>query len=104
MRFLPLSAFALTEPLHGSDSVALETSARREGDEYVLDGEKRWIGNGTVADVLVVWARDTEDGEVKGFLVEKGAPGLTTRRIETQLRHAGQKTRVIGAHGKSEGL
>jgi glutaryl-CoA dehydrogenase len=51
-------AFALTEPNHGSDSVALETRARRDGDEYVLHGAKRWIGNGSVADVVVVWARD----------------------------------------------
>lgn len=80
-----LGAFALTEPRHGSDSVALETSARREGDQYVLDGEKRWIGNGTVADVLVVWARDADDGQVKGFLVESGTPGLETRRIDGKV-------------------
>ncbi len=80
-----LGAFALTEPLHGSDSVALEASARREWAQYVLDGEKRWIGNGTVADVLVVWARDTEDGQVKGLLVEKGTPGLQTLRIEGKV-------------------
>jgi glutaryl-CoA dehydrogenase len=77
-----LGAFALTEPLHGSDSVALETSARRDGDRWILNGQKRWIGNGTIADVIVVWARDTADGHVKGFLVEKGAPGLAARRIE----------------------
>ena len=75
-----LGAFALTEPDHGSDAVALETTARRDGDGYVLDGEKRWIGNGTIADVIVVWARDTTDGQVKGFLVEKGAPGYDARR------------------------
>lgn len=80
-----LGAFALTEPLHGSDSVALETTARRDGDAYVLDGHKRWIGNGTVADVLVVWARDTEDGQVKGFLVEGGTPGLDARRMEGKV-------------------
>ena len=78
-------AFALTEPLHGSDSVALETTARRDGDTWVLDGEKRWIGNGTIADVLVVWARDHEDGQVKGFLVEGGAPGLDARRMEGKV-------------------
>jgi glutaryl-CoA dehydrogenase len=77
-----LGAFALTEPEHGSDSVALETSARRDGDEYVIDGAKRWIGNGTVADVTVVWARDTDDGQVKGFLVERDTPGLEARVIE----------------------
>ncbi|MDP9434318.1 MAG: acyl-CoA dehydrogenase family protein [Actinomycetota bacterium] len=78
-------AFALTEPRHGSDSVALETTAVRDGDGYVLNGHKRWIGNGTVADVLVVWARDSEDGQVKGFLVEGGAPGLDARAIEGKV-------------------
>jgi len=78
-------AFALTEPLHGSDSVALETTARRDGDSWVLDGDKRWIGNGTIADVLVVWARDTEDGQVKGFLVEGGTPGLDASKIEGKV-------------------
>jgi len=77
-----IGAFALTEPAHGSDSVALETSARRDGDTWYLTGEKRWIGNGTIADVTVVWARDTADGKVKGFLVEKGAPGYTAARID----------------------
>jgi glutaryl-CoA dehydrogenase len=70
-----IGAFALTEPDHGSDSVALETSARRDGDTWVIDGAKRWIGNGTIADVAVVWARSTEDGQVKGFLVETDTPG-----------------------------
>jgi glutaryl-CoA dehydrogenase len=77
-----IGAFALTEPLHGSDSVALETSARRDGDEWVINGAKKWIGNGTLADVAVVWARDTADGQVKGFLVEKGTPGYTPTRID----------------------
>jgi glutaryl-CoA dehydrogenase len=77
-----IGAFALTEPLHGSDSVALETSARREGDTWILNGHKKWIGNGSIADVTVVWARDTEDGKVKGFLVEKGVPGYEARRID----------------------
>jgi glutaryl-CoA dehydrogenase len=52
------------------------------GDGWILNGHKRWIGNGTIADVLVVWARDVADGKVKGFLVEKGAEGLHARRIE----------------------
>jgi glutaryl-CoA dehydrogenase len=77
-----LGAFALTEPDHGSDSVSLETTARRDGDAYVIDGAKRWIGNGTVADVVVVWARDTEDGRVKGFLVELPAAGYEASVIE----------------------
>ena len=78
-------AFALTEPLHGSDSVALESTARRDGDDWVLDGQKRWIGNGTIADVIVVWARDTGDGQVKGFLVEGGSPGLVATRMEGKV-------------------
>ena len=76
-----IGAFALTEPLHGSDSVSLETSARRVGDEWVLNGAKKWIGNGTIADVVVIWARDAEDAQVKGFLVEKGTPGYDATRI-----------------------
>ena len=77
-----LGAFALTEPMHGSDSVALETSARRDGGDWVIDGAKKWIGNGTLADVVVVWARDVTDGHVKGFLVEKGTPGFDARRMD----------------------
>ncbi len=74
-RMEKIGAFALTEPNHGSDAVALETRARRVGNEYVLDGAKRWIGNASFADVVVVWARDDE-GNVGGFLVEKGMPGF----------------------------
>ena len=77
-----LGAFALTEPAHGSDSVALDTTARRDGDHWVINGQKKWIGNGTVADVVVVWARDLADKQVKGFLVEKGTPGYDARRID----------------------
>ena len=77
-----IGAFALTEPTHGSDSVALETTARRDGDTWVLNGEKKWIGNGTIADVIVVWARDTEDGQVKGFLVEPHMSGYDAQRID----------------------
>lgn len=77
-----IGAFALTEPNHGSDSVALETIARKDGDDYIITGEKKWIGNGTIADVIVVWARDVEDGQVKGFLVEQGTPGYEATIIE----------------------
>jgi glutaryl-CoA dehydrogenase len=76
-----IGAFALTEPNHGSDSVALETSARSDGDTWVLNGAKRWIGNGSIADVVVVWARDTGDGQVKGFLVETDSPGFAAQTI-----------------------
>lgn len=70
-----IGAFALTEPDHGSDSVALETSATRRGSHYVLTGHKRWIGNASMADVTVVWARDTADGEVKAFVIERAENG-----------------------------
>ena len=69
-----LGAFALTEPDHGSDSVGLETTAHRVGDEWVLNGEKMWIGNGSVGDMTVVWARD-DAGDVRGFLVNQDTPG-----------------------------
>jgi glutaryl-CoA dehydrogenase len=77
-----IGAFALTEPEHGSDSIALETTARRVRDSYVINGAKNWIGNGTIADVVVVWARDVDDREVKGFLVETGTPGYEARVME----------------------
>ena len=72
-RLEKLGAFALTEPDHGSDSIGLETTARRDGDCFVTNGHKKWIGNGSIADVVVVRARDTADGQVKGFLVERGS-------------------------------
>jgi glutaryl-CoA dehydrogenase len=76
-RMEQIGAFGLTEPNHGSDAIALETRARRDGNGYVLDGAKRWIGNASFADVTIIWARD-EDGNVGGFLVEKGRPGFET--------------------------
>jgi glutaryl-CoA dehydrogenase len=86
-RLEQIGAFALTEPEHGSDAVMLETSARRDGGEWVLDGRKRWIGNASFADLVIVWAR-REDGEVGGFVVEKGAPGFDARVMtgKTALR------------------
>ncbi len=80
-----IGAFALTEPDHGSDSVSLETTARRKGDVWVLNGAKKWIGNGTIADVVIVWARDVEDGRVKGFLVRPSTPGYVARRIDGKV-------------------
>ena len=75
-RLEKIGAFGLTEPRHGSDAVALETSARRDGDGWVLTGAKKWIGNGSIADYVLIWARD-EDGDVGGYVVEKGSPGYT---------------------------
>ncbi|MCL6594692.1 MAG: acyl-CoA dehydrogenase family protein [Firmicutes bacterium] len=78
-----IGCFGLTEPDAGSDPGAMRTRARRDGDAYVLDGAKRWITNGSIADVAVVWARDDE-GEVAGFLVERGTPGFSAPEIETK--------------------
>ncbi len=88
-RMEKIGAFGLSEPHGGSDVAGgLETTARREGDAWVLDGAKRWIGNGTFADLVVVWARDVSDGadgEVKGFVVEQGTPGFTATKMEGKL-------------------
>lgn len=74
--------FALTEPQHGSDSVSLETSARPDGaGGWVLNGAKKWIGNGAAGGITIVWARDTEDGQVKGFVVEQSTPGYEAEVI-----------------------
>jgi glutaryl-CoA dehydrogenase len=64
-----IGAFGLTEPLRGSDAAHVLTTARREGDSYLLNGEKRWIGNASIADLLIIWARD-ENGGFGGFVVE----------------------------------
>ena len=83
-RLEKIGAFALTEPDHGSDSLLLETSAVRDGRDYVLNGSKRWIGNGSIADLVIVWARD-EAGGVGGFVVEKGTPGYEARVMTGKL-------------------
>jgi glutaryl-CoA dehydrogenase len=73
-----IGAFGLTEPEQGSGIAGgLSTTARRDGDEWVLDGEKKWIGNASFADLVIIWARDVEDHQVKGFVVEKGTEGMT---------------------------
>jgi glutaryl-CoA dehydrogenase len=81
-----IGAFGLTEPDVGSGVArGLGTSARRDGDGWILNGNKAWIGNATFADVTVVWARDVADSQVKGFLVEKGTPGFTTEKMERKI-------------------
>jgi glutaryl-CoA dehydrogenase len=78
-----LSAFALTEPLSGSDSArGLRTIATRDGDNWVINGSKRWIGNATFSDMTIVWARSTEDDQVKGFMVPTSTPGYTATKME----------------------
>lgn len=74
------AAFGLTEPDHGSDSVALETTARRDGDDWIINGHKYWIGHGALDGMTVVWAR-MDDGEVGAFLVNQDTPGYTTEPI-----------------------
>ena len=84
--FEKIGAFALTEPTGGSDVAnGLRTTARREGDEWVLNGQKRWIGNGTFADLIVVWARDEADDQVKGFVVHGDNPGYAATKIENKI-------------------
>jgi glutaryl-CoA dehydrogenase len=85
-RMEQIGAFGLTEPDVGSGtSGGLTTTARREGDAWVLNGQKKWIGNATFADVTVIWARDEADSQVKGFLVEKGTPGITAEKMEDKM-------------------
>jgi len=76
-----VGCFALTEHGHGSDPGGMETRARREGDHYILNGSKCWIGNASIADVKLVWAKD-DDGRVGGFVVENDAPGFRANDIE----------------------
>ena len=76
-----VGCFALTEHGHGSDPGGMETRAKRDGDSYILNGSKCWIGNASIADVKVIWAKD-DDGHVGGFVVEKDAPGFRARDIE----------------------
>jgi glutaryl-CoA dehydrogenase len=78
-----IGCFGLTEPDFGSEAAGMQTSARRDGDTYILNGTKMWITNGGIADLAVVWARG-EDG-IRGFLVEHGTPGFTTSNIERKL-------------------
>ena len=81
-----IGAFGLTEPDVGSGVAGgLTTTARRDGTEWVLDGQKKWIGNATFADYVIIWARSLEDGQVKGFVVEKGTPGFETSKQKDKI-------------------
>ncbi|SEH79441.1 MULTISPECIES: acyl-CoA dehydrogenase family protein [unclassified Leifsonia] len=78
-----LGAFGLTEPTSGSDSArGLKTVATRDGENWVLNGSKRWIGNATFSDITIIWAKSAEDGQVKGFIVPSTSPGYTATKIE----------------------
>ena len=85
-RFEKIGCFGLTEPLVGSGaSGGLTTTAKREGDTWILNGEKRWIGNAPWCDVAIIWARDLADNQVKGFIVEnKTTPGFSVEKIENK--------------------
>lgn len=81
-----VGAFGLTEPEGGSQvSRGLRTTARRDGDTWVLNGEKKWIGNSTFSDVTVIWARDVADDQVKGFVVRRGTPGFGVEKIQGKI-------------------
>jgi glutaryl-CoA dehydrogenase len=79
-----IGCFGLTEPDAGSDPGSMRTHARRDGSDWILNGAKMWITNGTIADVATVWAR-TDDGGIRGFLVEKGMPGFSAPEIHKKL-------------------
>ena len=84
--FEAIGAFGLTEPEVGSGVArGMKTTARRDGDTWVLNGAKRWIGNATFADVVGIWARDEADDQVKGFLVEKDTPGFVPTKMEHKI-------------------
>lgn len=86
MSFEKIGSFGLTEPLVGSaTSGGMMTTCRREGDEWVLDGQKKWIGNATFADLNVIWARDVESNQAKGFVVMKDNPGFSVEKIQNKM-------------------
>ncbi len=82
LKMTKIGAFGLTEPKVGSNAVGIQTVARKDGDNYILNGAKRWIGNATLSDLLIIWARD-EDGKFGGFVIEnpQETPGLTMENI-----------------------
>ncbi|MBP3044056.1 acyl-CoA dehydrogenase family protein [Arthrobacter jiangjiafuii] len=81
-----IGAFGLTEPLGGSDVAGgTRTTARREGDNWILNGEKRWIGNATFSDWVVIYARDVADNQVKGFMVDTKTKGYSATKIENKI-------------------
>src|ERR1700722_7429264 len=85
-RMEKIGCFGLTEPLVGSGaSGGLTTTAKRDGDSWILNGEKRWIGNAPWCDVSVIWARDLADKQVKGFIVENQTPGFKAEKIQNNM-------------------
>src|SRR6476620_11242887 len=81
-----IGAFGLTEPESGSDVArGLQTKARRDGDSWVLDGQKKWIGNASFADLIIIWAQDVDTQRVLGFVVEKGTEGFSAVDLEDKI-------------------
>ncbi|WP_188464426.1 acyl-CoA dehydrogenase family protein [Bizionia arctica] len=81
-----IGAFGLTEPNVGSAVAGgMETTCKKVGDQWILNGQKKWIGNATFADVIIIWARDIDDNQAKGFLVRKGNPGYKAEKIENKM-------------------
>jgi alkylation response protein AidB-like acyl-CoA dehydrogenase len=95
-----IGAFGLTEPEHGSDIArGVRTTARRDGDTWVLDGQKKWIGNASFADLIVIWAKDTDTEKVLGFIVEKDTPGFTTVDLEDKIALRAVQNALITLEG-----
>lgn len=87
-----LGGFALTEPEHGSDVAGgLTTMVRRDGDGWVLNGAKRWIGNAADGDYVFLWARDSDDGQIRGFILDLSLPGISRTKIENKISMRGIK-------------
>lgn len=81
-----IGAFGLTEPNVGSAiSMGMETTCKREGEHWIINGQKKWIGNATFADIIIIWAKDVEDNQVKGFIVDRQSEGLTTEKIRGKM-------------------
>jgi glutaryl-CoA dehydrogenase len=92
-----IGCFGLTEPDAGSDPGSMRTSARRDGSDWILNGTKMWITNGTLADVATVWAR-TDDGQINGFLVEKGMPGFQAPEMHHKMSLRASVTSELVLH------
>jgi len=92
-----VGCFGLTEPNHGSDPAGMETNARYEpsNDVYILNGSKTWITNSPIADICVVWAKCREDNQIRGFILEKGMPGLSCPKIEGKFSLRASATGMI---------
>src|SRR5829696_8640346 len=95
-----IGAFGLTEPESGSDVArGLRTKARRDGDTWILDGQKKWIGNGSFADLVIIWAQDVDTQRVLGFVVERGADGFSAVDLEDKIALRAVQNAVITLDG-----